>query len=75
MGASRPLCASPKIQKSKRDSEVTSRVRVSHGGDDREVWTREFSKEDGHFETRMINRLVEHPHRASVSATSSRPRR
>ena len=52
-----------------------ARVRVSHGDNGREVWTREFSKEDGHFETRMINRLVEHPHRASVSATSSRPRR
>jgi hypothetical protein len=37
-----------------------ARVRVSRGDDGREVWTREFSNEDGHFETQMINWLADH---------------
>ncbi len=37
-----------------------ARVRVSRGDDGREVWTREFSKEDLPFESKMINWLAGH---------------
>jgi hypothetical protein len=37
-----------------------ARVRVSRGDDGREVWTREFSKEDSSFESEMINWLARH---------------
>ena len=37
-----------------------ARVRVSRGDDEREVWAREFSKQDLPFEAKMINWLAEH---------------